>query len=171
MAKLMMGTEEVSKVMMGTTEITSLFIGSEDVSPSGGGTTSWMFITSGFNRSLPITKVRYYMKNVPAGTARLGATEGGFCECPNINIDGNSPASYDQEAYCYPRYHKFNMVYGGGKYTNGSTTELDITALTEVETGVYELTFDKTVYWGGVERNATTPIYSNGNLIEVCVET
>lgn len=130
----------------------------------------WMFIdSSSFDRSLPITKVRYYMKNVPAGTPSLGATEGCFSECPNKNIDGNASALVDQTEYCNPRMHKFNMVYQGGKYTNGSTAEIAINTLPLVEEGVYELTTNMTVYWAGVE-SLTTPVYTNGNLVEVYVD-
>lgn len=145
--------------------------------PDGSGyTENWVYVnSSSFDRSLPITKVRFHMNNVPSGTPRLGATEGCFSELPNKNTDGTYGGNVDQESYGYPRYHKFNMVFNGGKYVNDfthvNTTEYNITSLNQVETGVYELDFGGTVYWSGVEGALSTPIYSVGTLIEVCVNT
>lgn len=130
----------------------------------------WMYVdSSSFDRTLPITKVRFHMNNVPAGTAALGPTEGCFSEMQNVNLDGYFSGNVDQETNGYPRSHKFNMVYQGGMYTNGSTAEISINTLTQVETGVYELTTNKTVYWSGMQ-DTTSPVYTNGNLIEVYVD-
>lgn len=134
-------------------------------------TSRWVFIdSSNFDRSLPITKVRYYMKNVPAGTPQFSVTEGCFSEFPNMNTDGTYCGTFNQAQYGYPQSHKFNMVYGGGRYTNGTTTEYRIDTLPVVETGVYELTTITTVYWSGIEAPSTSPVYINGNLVEVYVE-
>ena len=139
---------------------------------SGGGT--WEFIdSSNYDRSKGITKCRFYMGNIPAGTPRYSATEGCFSELPNKDTDGTYCGNLDQETYGYPRYHKFNMVYNRGKYTkswsHNDTTEYNITGLTQVETGVYELELDGTAYWSGVESGASSPIYTEGNLVEVFV--
>lgn len=132
---------------------------------------SWIWVTTSIDRSKPITKCRFYMGNIPSGTAALGATEGAFGEYPNVNTDGYFIGNLDQATVGYGRYHKFNMVYGGGKYTNSwahnSTTEYNITSLTRVDTNVYEWDFGGTLYWNGVEAYTTSPIYLNGNLIQV----
>lgn len=134
-------------------------------------TSRWMFIdSSNFDRSLPITKVRFYMKNVPAGTPQFSVTEGCFSELPNMNTDGTYCGLLDQAQYGYPQSHKFNMVYGGGRYTNGTTAEYQINTLPVVETGVYELTTNTTVYWSGIEAASASPVYINGNLVEVYVD-
>ena len=134
----------------------------------------WTFVTSSsFDRSLPLTKLRFHMNNIPAGTPRLGATEGAVSELPNKNTDGNYSGTYDQPTYGYPRYHKFNMVYNGGQYLNEFnhtiTTETKINTLPEIESGVFEWTFGGVLYWSGMEQ-LTSPVYTNGNLIEVFVD-
>lgn len=130
----------------------------------------WAYISSNFDRSLPITKVRFHMNNIPAGTGQFSVTEGCFSELPNKDTDGTFCGNFDQPTYGYPQSHKFNMVYGGGRYTNGTTTEYQINTLPVVETGVYELTTTTTVYWSGVEAGATSPIYTNGDLVEVYID-
>ena len=131
----------------------------------------WVYVDSqSFDRSLPISKLRFHMNNVPAGTPQFSATEGCCSEFPNMDTDGTYSGSFDQATYGYPQSHKFNMVYAGGKYTNGNTTEISINTLPQVETGVYELTTNKIVYWSGVESGASSPIYTNGNLVEVYID-
>lgn len=113
------------------------------------------------------------MNNIPAGTPSLGATEGAVSELPNKNTDGSYAGNYDQPTYGYPRYHKFNMVYSGGRYLNDfthtKTTERKINTLPEIESGVFEWTFGGVLYWSGMQ-DLTSPVYTNGNLIEVFVD-
>ena len=135
----------------------------------------WEYITSAnYDRTKPITKIRFHMNNIPAGTPALGATEACFSELPNKDTDNLMIFDIDQATYGYPRFHKFNMVYNGGRYTNDftthtNTTEYPITSLTRVETGVYELDLEGTVYWSGGQNGANCVVYTAGNLVEVYV--
>lgn len=135
----------------------------------------WEYITSAnYDRTKPITKIRFHMNNIPAGTPAIGATEACFSELPNKDTDNLMIFDIDQAAYGYPRFHKFNMVYNGGRYTNDftthtNTTEYPITSLTQVETGVYELDLEGTVYWSGGQNGANCVVYTAGNLVEVYV--
>lgn len=135
-------------------------------------TNEWIWINSNVDRSVPFSKCRFYMANIPAGTGAYSVTEGAFCECPNINTDGTFIGFLDPVATCYGYYHKFNMVIDGGTYTDDwnhtNRTEYRIrNTLPMVATDVYEWDFGGTLYWAGIERGATSPIYVNGNLIQV----
>lgn len=133
----------------------------------------WMWVDANIDRSLPLTKCRFYQGNIPAGTGQYGVTEGAFSELPNKNSDGTFVGRLDQVEYGYARYHKFNMVIDGGTYTDDwnhtNTTEYRIHTLPSVATNVYELDFGGTLYWCGIEGASNSPIYLNGNLIEVYV--
>ena len=131
----------------------------------------WVYVTSpSFDRTFQITKVRFHMNNVPS-SSDYNATEGDFVESPSINTDGLVPYQIDQQTYAYPHYHKFNLLYNSGRYTNDfshtNTNEYAITSLAQVETGVYELDFGGTVYWGGMQYGSSSFVYTYGNLIEV----
>ena len=145
--------------------------------PDSAGSMSWGYIVDGFDHTLPISKVRFHMENVPSSaTSAVNMSYlGHFSELSGIDLDGVTVSQEDEAEYGYPSYHSFNLS-SSGVYTDDfihsgyPATSLSISGLTEVANDVYELTFSTPVYWAGVYLPSGA-IYGQGNLVEVYYET
>ena len=129
----------------------------------------WMWVDSNMDRSVPIMKARFH--NLVISDALN--VEGAFSEDPNKNVDGVKYWEKDNTWNAqngWASYHKFNCEIGGKNGTmRNDWTHTDksdyamSTYCTEVETNVWEITFEHPVYWGGALRSY---LYNN-QIVEV----
>lgn len=138
-----------------------------------------MYITADFDRSLPLTKVRYHMDRPVYSGDNM------FVTTPDTNLDGKSyssnqnalrhrfrldyKATYNTQWGAYGDTYGYFTDYYVGDPKQTYYTDIPVYAQTEVAPNVFEWTFRETpLYWGGLGNGESE--YGDKQCVEVWVD-
>ena len=129
----------------------------------------WRNITADFDRSLPISKIRWNINNY--GESLF--SDGYFSELPNIDTDGKNWLSVIGAEWGYAGENRFSLY--NNQFSNryyGFTDEqwTAQTHTTQVDTNIYEFECPVTLYWSGLGDITDYPAAANKISVYVEVE-